>query len=86
MDRRCFQMAQPAVQAVTLQLKLPGLSFCDDSGVSISSSHAGMNLFLKNLDITFRRDPTNHRPRINKMNSVKDTEQKHAGSYYYLDD
>jgi len=45
-----------------------------------------MNLFLKNLDITFRRDPTNYRPRINKMNSVKDSEQKHAGSYYYLDD
>ena len=48
--------------------------------------HAGMNLFLKNLDITFRRDPTNYRPRINKMNSVKDQEQKSAGSYYYLDD
>jgi len=27
---------------------------------------SGMNLFLKNLDITFRRDPTNYRPRINK--------------------
>ena len=47
---------------------------------------AGMNLFLKNLDITFRRDPTNYRPRINKMHSVKDQEQKSAGSYYYLDD
>ncbi len=47
---------------------------------------AGMNLFLKNLDITFRRDPTNYRPRINKMNSVKDQEQKSAGSFYYLDD
>ena len=47
---------------------------------------AGMNLFLKNLDITFRRDPTNYRPRINKGGSVKDQEQKAAGSYYYLDD
>jgi ATP-binding cassette subfamily E protein 1 len=47
---------------------------------------AGMNLFLKNLDITFRRDPTNYRPRINKGGSVKDQEQKSAGSYYYLDD
>ena len=47
---------------------------------------AGMNLFLKNLDITFRRDPSNHRPRINKLHSVKDSEQKSAGSYYYLDD
>jgi ATP-binding cassette subfamily E protein 1 len=45
-----------------------------------------MNLFLKNLEVTFRRDPTNYRPRINKKNSVKDQEQKSAGSYYYLDD
>ncbi|CAL9009406.1 unnamed protein product [Prunus brigantina] len=46
----------------------------------------GMNLFLSQLDITFRRDPTNYRPRINKLNSIKDREQKAAGSYYYLDD
>ncbi|PQQ14936.1 ABC transporter E family member 2-like isoform X1 [Prunus yedoensis var. nudiflora] len=46
----------------------------------------GMNLFLSQLDITFRRDPTNYRPRINKLNSTKDREQKAAGSYYYLDD
>ncbi|KAJ7526345.1 hypothetical protein O6H91_16G002500 [Diphasiastrum complanatum] len=46
----------------------------------------GMNLFLSHLDITFRRDPTNFRPRINKLDSTKDREQKSAGSYYYLDD
>ena len=45
----------------------------------------GMNAFLKNLDITFRRDPTNYRPRINKGESVKDREQKLAGTYYYID-
>jgi ATP-binding cassette subfamily E protein 1 len=32
----------------------------------------GMNRFLKMMDITFRRDPTNFRPRINKMESQKD--------------
>jgi ATP-binding cassette subfamily E protein 1 len=32
----------------------------------------GMNRFLKMMDITFRRDPTNYRPRINKMDSQKD--------------
>ena len=31
----------------------------------------GMNQFLESLDITFRRDPNNFRPRINKLNSVK---------------
>ncbi len=31
----------------------------------------GMNSFLKQLEITFRRDPENARPRINKKDSVK---------------
>ncbi len=31
----------------------------------------GMNKFLRLLDITFRRDSMNYRPRINKKNSVK---------------
>ncbi|CAG0889204.1 unnamed protein product [Cyprideis torosa] len=31
----------------------------------------GMNSFLASLNITFRRDPNNFRPRINKLNSVK---------------
>ena len=47
------------------------------SGVPAKESHCsepeplvtGMNKFLKMMDITFRRDPTNFRPRINKMES-----------------
>lgn len=35
-----------------------------------------MNKFLASLEITFRRDPTNYRPRVNKLNSIKDREQK----------
>ncbi|XP_078323720.1 ATP-binding cassette sub-family E member 1 [Crassostrea virginica] len=46
----------------------------------------GMNSFLESLDITFRRDPNNFRPRINKLNSVKDTEQKKSGNYFFLED
>ncbi|KAJ3160889.1 Fe-S cluster-binding ribosome biosynthesis protein [Geranomyces michiganensis] len=45
----------------------------------------GMNKFLKDLEITFRRDPTNYRPRINKAESVKDKEQKLAGNYFFLE-
>jgi ATP-binding cassette subfamily E protein 1 len=45
-----------------------------------------MNKFLKQLSITFRRDPSNWRPRINKHDSVKDTEQKVAGNYFFLED
>ncbi|ORY62105.1 P-loop containing nucleoside triphosphate hydrolase protein [Pseudomassariella vexata] len=41
----------------------------------------GCNAFLKNLDVTFRRDPTNYRPRINKLNSQLDQDQKLNGNY-----
>jgi len=41
----------------------------------------GCNTFLKNLDVSFRRDPTNYRPRINKLNSQLDQEQKLNGNY-----
>uniref|UniRef100_A0A1I7ZLX4 ABC transporter E family member 2 n=1 Tax=Steinernema glaseri TaxID=37863 RepID=A0A1I7ZLX4_9BILA len=46
----------------------------------------GMNRFLKMLDITFRRDNETYRPRINKLQSVKDVEQKLAGTYFFLDE
>ncbi|GAA6006037.1 hypothetical protein JCM10207_007321 [Rhodosporidiobolus poonsookiae] len=45
----------------------------------------GMNKFLKSLQITFRRDPTNFRPRINKLGSLLDTEQKQSGHYFFTD-
>ncbi len=43
----------------------------------------GMNEFLANLEITFRRDERTGRPRINKPDSQLDREQKNAGEYYY---
>jgi ATP-binding cassette subfamily E protein 1 len=43
----------------------------------------GMNEFLANLGVTFRRDERTGRPRINKPGSQKDREQKQAGEYYY---
>ena len=46
----------------------------------------GMNQFLRQMEITFRRDPTNYRPRINKMLSVKDREQKELGQYFVLEE
>ncbi|KAF7884477.1 uncharacterized protein EAF02_004813 [Botrytis sinoallii] len=46
----------------------------------------GCNKFLKNLDVTFRRDPSNYRPRINKLNSQLDQEQKLNGNYFFLDE
>jgi len=42
-----------------------------------------MNLFLKELGMTYRRDPSTGRPRANKAGSQKDTEQKRSGDYFY---
>jgi ATP-binding cassette subfamily E protein 1 len=53
---------------------------------SPTSLLTGMNSFLQSLEITFRRDPTNYRPRINKKDSVKDREQKASGNYFFMDD
>jgi ATP-binding cassette subfamily E protein 1 len=43
----------------------------------------GMNMLLKGLGITLRRDMNSKRPRINKQGSQKDMEQKKSGKYYY---
>lgn len=44
----------------------------------------GMNIFLKEVGITMRRDGQTKRPRINKKDSVKDREQKEKNEYYYI--
>ncbi len=43
----------------------------------------GMNRFLRSLDITYRRDETSMRPRVNKSDSRLDREQKQSGHFYY---
>jgi ATP-binding cassette subfamily E protein 1 len=43
----------------------------------------GMNVFLSQVGITFRRDSDTLRPRINKEGSRLDREQKQAGEYYF---
>jgi ATP-binding cassette subfamily E protein 1 len=44
----------------------------------------GMNSFLRDMSITFRRDPQTKRPRVNKEGSRLDREQKDLGEYYYM--
>jgi len=46
----------------------------------------GMNKFLEQLSVTFRRDPNNYRPRINKLNSQNDNVQKAQGNYFFIED
>ena len=43
----------------------------------------GMHDFLREMGVTFRRDPQTGRPRSNKDGSVADREQKESGNYYY---
>jgi len=45
--------------------------------------HEAMNRFLKSLDMTFRRDEKSLRPRVNKIESRLDKEQKTSGNFYY---
>ncbi len=52
-------------------------------GMGPYSLREGMNLFLKDLGITFRRDEDSNRPRVNKLGSKLDRMQKEIGEYYY---
>lgn len=46
----------------------------------------GMNSFLKDMNVTFRRDPQTKRPRVNKEGSRLDRQQKDIGEYYYMNE
>ena len=43
----------------------------------------GMNTFLEQMGVTFRRDADTKRPRVNKPGSRLDKEQKENRRYYY---
>lgn len=57
----------------------PGINGTVSKPVSVRS---GMNDFLEAVNITLRRDPQTKRPRINKVNSQKDKEQRLSGNWY----
>ncbi|MEM2526714.1 MAG: ribosome biogenesis/translation initiation ATPase RLI [Candidatus Bathyarchaeia archaeon] len=59
----------------------PGLHGVAKSPMSLLD---GMNAFLKEMNITFRRDPDTKRPRVNKEDSRLDKYQKKIGQYYYV--
>ncbi len=52
---------------------------------SVLSLRDGMNTFLKQMGVTFRRDPQTGRPRVNKEGSQLDSQQKASGEYYYIE-
>merc|ERR1712176_656589 len=87
LGRTCFVIEHDVLKMSALADRMilftgkPGVETTAHSPTTVPD---GFNSFLKLLDVTFRRDPANHRPRINKPGSVKDREQKAAGVYYSL--
>lgn len=77
-----FVMAAAMADRVVVYEGIPGVNCVARTPCSVAD---GFNRFLKNLDVTFRRDPINFRPRINKKGSRKDRLQKKAGEYYLFD-
>jgi len=61
-----------------------GIPGVDGEGSSPMTKEIGMNEFLKSLNISFRRDETTGRPRVNKEESRLDRMQKKDGNYYYI--
>jgi ATP-binding cassette subfamily E protein 1 len=60
---------------------IPGIK---GTGSTPITKEIGMNDFLQSLSISFRRDETTGRPRVNKDSSRLDRQQKTEGNYYYL--
>lgn len=78
-----FVMAAAMADRVIVYEGEPGVECTASAPMGVA---AGFNRFLENLDVTFRRDPINFRPRINKKNSRIDKMQKAAGNYYLFND
>jgi ATP-binding cassette subfamily E protein 1 len=78
-----FIMATYLADKVIVYEGTPGVQCTASAPMSLLE---GMNLFLAQLKITFRRDPTNYRPRINKAESQKDQDQKRSGNYFVLEE
>ena len=85
------------LMAVIVEHDLVSLDYTSDKAIVFSgrpsvsgiaspplSLRDGMNRFLKEIGITFRREPGSGRPRSNKLDSQKDREQKSSGEYYYF--
>ncbi|ORY75405.1 P-loop containing nucleoside triphosphate hydrolase protein [Protomyces lactucae-debilis] len=77
-----FVMAVYLADRVIVYDGQPGVEATANEPQSLLS---GMNRFLKTLDVTFRRDDTTHRPRINKKDSQNDQQQKASGDYFFIE-
>ncbi|MGC8932104.1 MAG: ribosome biogenesis/translation initiation ATPase RLI [Candidatus Methanodesulfokora sp.] len=72
-------MMESIADRIILFEGIPGVKGHTIGPVSVAD---GMNKFLKNVDITFRRDPETGRPRANKPGSKLDELARKTGRYY----
>lgn len=85
-NKICFVVEHDLLMGIYLGNKVivfsgsPSLKSTANEPLSIGE---GINKFLKELDITFRRDSVSLRPRINKINSTKHREQKKKGEFLF---
>lgn len=77
-----FVMASALSDKVVLYEGEPGVECTARTPVGLVN---GFNRFLKQLNVTLRRDPANFRPRVNKRGSMKDQEQKASGQFFVFD-
>jgi len=78
-------LSQDTNNRIIMIEQLVGVNEVNEKRTSIVSNlmdfNTGINLFLKSLNITMRTS-TNGRPRINKLNSQLDKQQKNNNRYY----
>lgn len=77
-----FIMAAALADKVIVYDGQPGVECTAHSPVNIVD---GFNSFLDQLNVTFRRDPVNWRPRVNKTGSQNDQMQKRSGQLFMMD-
>jgi len=74
-----LQLIDMVADTVVVFTGRPGV---EGSTTETLSKEQGMNLFLRGLALTYRRDPESNRPRVNKLGSRLDRAQKESGRYY----
>ena len=77
-----FLMSSVISDRIIVMEGTPGICIVANQSIGLGD---GFNKFLKQLDVTFRRDMENGRPRINKRGSVIDQEQKKTDQYFIFE-
>lgn len=78
-----IQIADALIDQLLLFTGTPGVQ---GKTVGPLDKREGMNLFLKTIDVSFRRDPKTGRARLNKKGSHKDKMQRASGEYWGVKD